>query len=41
MGGPGLPIPQAAIDARKLNDCIRGAGADPDAIGACVEQFSP
>lgn len=40
-GGQGPPIPQAAIDARKLNDCILDAGGDPDTIQKCVSDFSP
>src|SRR5688500_2184073 len=38
-GGPGAPIPPAAIDARKLNECIEKAGNDPERIFACLEQF--
>lgn len=40
-GGQGPPIPQAAVDARKLNDCIQNAGGDVDTIEKCVSDFSP
>ncbi len=41
VGGEGIQVPQAAIDARKLNECIQGAGTDTDAISKCFEDFSP
>jgi hypothetical protein len=41
VGGKGVEIPQAALDARKLNDCIQGAGEDFDQIQACFDEFSP
>ena len=37
VGGEGIEIPQAAIDARKLNDCIQKAGTDTDAISKCFK----
>jgi hypothetical protein len=41
VGGKGIEIPQAAIDARKLNDCIQSAGQDFDQIQGCFDEFSP
>jgi hypothetical protein len=41
IGGKGVEIPQAAIDARKLNDCIQGAEQDFDRIEACFAEFNP
>jgi hypothetical protein len=41
IGGEGVQIPQAAIDARKLNDCIQAANSDTDAIQKCFRGFSP
>ena len=38
-GGGGTQIPQAALDAQKLNDCISDAGSDSDAIVRCLEKF--
>lgn len=38
-GGEGTAIPPAAIEAQKLNDCIREAQNDPERIFACLEQF--
>ena len=38
-GGEGTAIPPAAIEAQKLNDCIRDAGSNPDEILACLDQF--
>lgn len=38
-GGEGTPVPPAAQDAQKLNDCIQAAGSDTDAIFACLDQF--
>ena len=38
-GGEGTEIPPAAIEAQKLNDCLQGAGSDPERILACLEQF--
>jgi hypothetical protein len=40
IGGGGTAIPPAAQEARKLNDCIKDAGNDTDAIFACLERFS-
>jgi hypothetical protein len=41
IGGDGVQIPQAAIEARKLNDCIQAASSDTDAIQKCFQGFSP
>jgi hypothetical protein len=41
VGGKGVQIPQAAIDARKLNDCIQSANQDFDEIESCFDEFSP
>ncbi|MGZ5315195.1 MAG: hypothetical protein ACXW0S_04965 [Solirubrobacterales bacterium] len=38
-GGEGTAIPPAAIEAQKLNDCIREAENDPERILACLERF--
>jgi len=38
-GGAGTPIPPAAQDARRLNDCIQAAANDPDKIFACLDKF--
>lgn len=40
VGGEGSPIPPAAIEAQKLNDCIRDAQSDPEAIFECLEKFN-
>ena len=32
-------IPQAAQDAKKLNDCIAAAGSDTDEIFGCLDEF--
>lgn len=40
IGGGGSQIPQAALDAEKLNDCITAADQDFDAIQACFDEFS-
>jgi hypothetical protein len=40
IGGGGTEIPQAALDARKLNDCITAADQDFEAIQACFQEFS-
>jgi hypothetical protein len=40
IGGDGVEIPQAAIEARKLNDCIKAAGTDTNAISACFKAFT-
>jgi hypothetical protein len=37
--GAGTPIPPAAQDARRLNDCIQAAANDPDKIFACLDKF--
>jgi hypothetical protein len=37
--GGGSPIPPAAQEARKLNECIEAAGNDPEQIFACLDQF--
>jgi hypothetical protein len=37
--GGGSPIPPAAQEARKLNECIAAAGSDPEQIFACLDQF--
>jgi hypothetical protein len=39
VGGEGSEIPQAALDARKLNECIQSANQDFDAIQKCFENF--
>ena len=39
-GGSPSKIPQAALDAQKLNDCIQSAGGDFDAIQKCFDDFS-
>jgi hypothetical protein len=41
IGGAGVQIPQAAIAARKLNDCILAANHDSGAIQKCFRDFSP
>ena len=38
-GGQGAEIPQAAQDAKKLNECISAAAGDPDKIFSCFDQF--
>jgi hypothetical protein len=38
-GGEGTQIPQAAQDARKLNDCIAAAGSNTDEILRCLDEF--
>jgi hypothetical protein len=38
-GGAGTEIPEAALDAQRLNDCINEAGEDTDAIFACFDEF--
>ena len=38
-GGAGTPIPPAAIEAQKLNECIQAAGNDPEQIFACLDRF--
>lgn len=38
-GGKGSPIPDAALEAQRLNDCIREAGDDTDAVFACFDEF--
>ena len=40
VGGGGTQIPQAALDAEKLNECITAADQDFDAIQACFQEFS-
>ena len=37
-GGGGSAIPPAAVEAQKLNDCIEGAGSDPEKILDCLER---
>jgi hypothetical protein len=32
-------IPDPALDAQKLNECIRAAGDDSDAVFACFDEF--
>jgi hypothetical protein len=39
-GGAGTEIPQAALDAEKLNDCIQAAQSNPDEIFACLDKFN-
>ncbi len=39
VGGAGSPIPPAAIEAQKLNDCIQAAQNNPDEIFACLDRF--
>jgi hypothetical protein len=41
IGGEGVEVPKAAIEARKLNDCIQAANSDTDAIEKCFADFSP
>lgn len=38
-GGEGTEIPQAAQDAKKLNECISAAAGDPDKIFSCFDEF--
>jgi hypothetical protein len=38
-GGEGTQIPQAAQDAKKLNDCIAAAGSNTDEILRCLDEF--
>jgi hypothetical protein len=38
-GGEGVKIPQGALDAQKLQDCIKQAGGDTDQILACFDEF--
>ena len=38
-GGAGTQIPQAAQDAKKLNDCIAAAGSNTDEILGCLDEF--
>ena len=38
-GGEGTQIPQAAQDAKRLNECIAAANNDPDKIFACLDEF--
>jgi hypothetical protein len=40
VGSEGTAIPQAALDAQKLNQCIQDANQDFDAIQKCLEEFS-
>jgi hypothetical protein len=40
-GGRGMQIPEATLEARKLNECIREAGSDSDAVFACFDEFQP
>lgn len=37
--GGGVQIPEAAQQARRLNDCIQRAGDDTDAVFQCFEEF--
>lgn len=37
-GGEGTEIPPAAVEAQELNDCIEGAGSDPERILDCLER---
>jgi hypothetical protein len=39
VGGEGTEIPQAALDAQKLNQCIQDANQDFEAIQKCFEDF--
>jgi hypothetical protein len=41
VGGQGVQVPPAAIEARKLNDCIQRASGDVDAIQSCFKDFNP
>jgi hypothetical protein len=41
LGGAGTEIPQAALDAQKLNDCIQAANSEPEQIFACLDKFQP
>lgn len=41
VGGEGTPIPPAALEAQKLNDCIQKAGQQAEEIFACLERFQP
>ena len=38
-GGEGTEIPQAAQDAKKLNECIAAAKGNPDEIFSCLDEF--
>jgi hypothetical protein len=40
VGGAGAPIPPAAQQAEKLNECIQAAGQDPNAIFACLDKYN-
>jgi hypothetical protein len=35
----GTEIPQAAQDAKRLNECISAAAGDPDKIFSCFDEF--
>lgn len=39
VGGDGIELPQAALDAEKLNRCISDAGSDTDRVLECLEKF--
>lgn len=42
IAGEGAEIPPAALEARKLSECIQAADkTDPDQIRACFDEFSP
>lgn len=38
-GGQGTEIPEAALNAQRLQECIRRAGDDSDAVFACFDEF--
>lgn len=37
--GGGSKVPQAALDAQKLAECVQAAGSDVDAALACLERY--
>ena len=37
-GGKGSPVPPEAAELEELNDCVQGAGSDPEKILACLEE---
>jgi hypothetical protein len=39
LGGGGAKIPEAAKRAQQLNDCIKAAGQNPEAIFNCLDRF--
>jgi hypothetical protein len=39
VAGGGTPIPPAAQEAERLNDCLQAAGADINKVKACFDRF--